>query len=395
MGKEFSEFDRELDRRGTHSVKWDWREKIFGRDDVLPFWVADMDVQVPEEILRPMRERVRHGVMGYTFRPDTYEAAVVQWLSRRHGWETEQEWMRYVPGVMSGIAMAIQAFSEPGDKVVVQPPVYFPFFDVVKANERRLGYNELVRTEEGYTIDFEDLEQQLAEDRTRLFLLCSPHNPVGRVWTQKELERIGHLCSEHDVLIVSDEIHYDIFYGKHEHIPIASLASEFLEQTITLISAGKSFNIQGMGSGTVIIPSDPLREAYDKAMKRNWAFHETVMSVVACEAAYRHGYDWLNELVAYLQHNRNFLMDYVQERLPGISVLEPEGTYLAWLDCRETGMSPKELRQFMIDEARVGLNDGRQFGPGGEGFQRFNFACPRKTLREGLERIERALKERS
>ncbi len=388
------DFDEIISRTGTHSVKWDHRVEHCGRSDVLPMWVADMDFRSPPAVRTALKRAVEHGVFGYTARSERYERAIRGWLFDRHGWGVDPEWILYSPGVMPGVSYAIQAFSEPGDKVIVQSPVYPPFFGVIRENDRRVGENPLVLVDDHYQMDMDDLERQLAEDRTRILLLCSPHNPVGRVWHYKELERVGELCEKHDVLIISDEIHGDIVYPGAEHVPVASLDPDFQEITVTLTGPGKTFNVQGLISAFAVIPNDDLRKAFERVLKRNWVTLENALSIYACEVAYEEGAPWLDELLTYLNGNRAYLLDHIQDHCPGIRAIQPEGTYVAWLDCRELGLDDNELRDFFVDEAGVCPNSGVTFGAPGSGFMRLNFGCPRARLREGLDRISAALQAR-
>ena len=393
MAKAGAGFDERIERSGTDSVKWDGLGRIFGRSDALALWVADMDFQAPDPVLKALRERVDHGVFGYTLRPEDYEEAILRWESERHGWTLDRNALFYVPGVMTGIAKAVQTFSGPGDRVVIQPPVYHPFFDMIRNNGREVGEASLRAGGDGrYEMDFEALERELAQEKSKVFILCSPHNPVGRIWTREELRKVGELCERHDVLILSDEIHQDIEYEGHQHLPIASLDPELQKRCITFSSPAKTFNLQGLISAFAIAPDKELRLKLQKALRADHIVLENALSIVACRAAYEEGAEWLDELLSYLEGNRKELLDFFSQKDLGIRVHPPDGTYLAWLDCRGLGLSDEALHRFMLEEAGVALNAGSAFGREGDGMMRLNFGCPRSLLIEGLRCIEGAVK---
>ena len=378
------DFDRVIDRRPTESIKWHY----YG-DDVLPLWVADMDFLSPEPVIRALRERVEHGVYGYAQEPKELRCVIVDWIARHYGWQVQPDWLVFTPGVIVGFNLACHAVTSPGDGVLIQTPVYPPFFQVPKNAGLGLTQMELSRgPDEYYTVDFDAFESAVA-DRTRVFLLCNPHNPVGRVFRRDELERMAEICLRHSLVICSDEIHCDLLYSGQRHIPVASLAPEIAERTITLIAPSKTFNIAGLGCSVAIMPNHDLRQQY-KAAHAGLVPHVNLMGYLATLAAYRDGQEWLDELLAYLEANRDFLLDYVLTQLPGIRTGKPEGTYLAWLDCREAGIPGKPC-DFFVREAKVALNEGEPFGKGGEGFLRLNFGCPRSTLTEALEKMRSAL----
>lgn len=390
MKKTSSQLRPQVDRKGTDSVKWDGLQEIFGNPDALPFWVADMDFQAPSAVLQALKERVEHGVFGYSLRPDSYDEAILSWMSRRHGLELEKEALLYVPGVMTGIAKAVQAFSEPGDRIVIQPPVYFPFFDLVKNNGRELGEAPLAKGEGRFSIDFDALEEELARSNTRILLFCSPHNPVGRVWTREELQKVAELCERYDVLILSDEIHQDIVYNGHQQIPFLTLDPELQKRCIAFSSPSKTFNLQGLISAFAMIPDKKLRERFHRALKADHIVLENALSIVACGTAYAEGEEWLEELLACLDDNRQRVIDAFGAG-SGIQVFPPEGTYLALLDCKGLGRSDAGLKDLFLNKASVALNAGKGFGRGGEGMMRLNFASPRDMLDEGLDRIKRVV----
>jgi cystathionine beta-lyase len=384
------EFDRLIDRRGTASLKWDFSKRFTGREGLLPLWVADMDFPAPPEVIEALRRRVEHGVFGYTLEPESYFQAAMDWVQRRHGWRLEREWLLPAPGVVPAINMAILAFSEPGDEVVIQPPVYYPFAEGIRRNGRVVAENPLTLQGQRYGMDFAQLAQRIGP-RTRLAILCSPHNPVGRVWNRDELLTLGDVCRRRGVILLSDEIHGDLVLPGFRHLPIASLSAELAEITVSFLSATKSFNLAGLGGSLMVIADPDLRKRFKKTKESLWTGLANAFSVAAFEAAWRHGEPWLERLLAYVQANYEFLVRFLAGRLPAARVMPMEGTYLAWIDCRGLGLSDEQLKERILERAGVWLDDGPMFGTGGQGFQRLNLACPRDTLREALERIAAAL----
>lgn len=386
-------FDQIINRNNTISYKWDQNEKLFGGQDVLPMWVADMDFTAPPEVVEVLKNRAEHGIYGYSFKPDSYYDAMIQWIFRRHRWQVQKDWISSSPGVVTALSILVSTLTEPGDKVLIQSPVYPPFYHVVGRNQRELVVHELKLNEGQYIMDFEVLEKQF-QSGIKMMLLCSPHNPVGRVWTKEELERLGELCVKHQVIVVADEIHADLVYPGHTHYPLATISESLLQQTVTCMAPSKTFNLAGLQSSIVIIPNSTLRGQYnDKLMTLNLE-GENYFAVGAVEAAYRYGEPWLNALIQYLEQNLDLVLDTFRDRIPEIKVIKPEGTYLVWLDCRSLGLNARELAVFMSKEAKVGLNQGTTFGTDGEGFVRMNIACPRSILVEGLNRIEKAVKSK-
>jgi cystathionine beta-lyase len=352
-------------------------------------WVADMDFRSPEPVIEALKERVDHGVFGYPMPPENLAESIVAWLARRHGWEVTPEDLVFIPGVVTGFNLAAHAVTRPGDGVLVQTPTYGPFFGVEKNVDLVQHEMEMTREANGqYSIDMEAFEAALT-GRTRIFMLCNPQNPAGRVFRQDELEAMAEICLRHDIIICSDEIHSDLIYSGNKHIPIASLSPEIAEKTITLIAPSKTFNIAGLKASVAIITDKELRQQFDGARKglTGWV---NLLGMVAMEAAYDRGEAWLDALIPYLEANRDFAYDYVNNELPGINMAKPEGTYLAWLDCREAGIEEK-LDKFFQEQAKVAMNDGAWFGKGGEGFVRLNFGCPRSMLEESLSRMKEAL----
>lgn len=380
-------FDKYIDRKNTNSTKWDYNSFFFGREDVLPMWVADMDFESPPEVREAMLRSVEHGIYGYFQRSDGYYRSIINWLYKRHRWRIDREWIVSTPGVVTALNIAIITYTSPGDKVLIQTPVYPPFYNVVRNNGRQLVTNSLKEEDGRYTMDFDDLETKMRDD-VKMMILCSPHNPVGRVWNREELEKVCNLCYKYGVLLVSDEIHSDIVYDGYEHRPIATICSEMLDNSITCIAPSKTFNIAGLEESTIIIPNENLRRKFQNTIKKIGIGGGNIFGVTALEAAYTYGEQWLDELLAYLQGNLDYLNDSLKRNKSGVKFYMPEGTYLVWLDFRSTGLLGDELSRFIIDEAKLGLNDGRDFGEEGNGFMRMNIACPRAILREGIDRLK-------
>ena len=392
-GGHVHDFDRIIERRGTSSLKWDQLGALFGGEDVLPLFVADMDFEAPPEVVEAIVERAKRGVYGYTIRTEGYYEAVTGWLERRHGWKIEREWLVSSPGVVPALAAAIHAFTEPGDGVILQSPVYYPFYDVIRANGRVIVDNPL-RIEDGvYRMDFELLEEQAKS--AKLMLLCSPHNPGGRVWTADELRRLGDICLRHGVIVVSDEIHHDLVFAPHKHVPFASLGPEYAERSITCIAPSKTFNLAGLQAAAAIVPGAELRRAFLRTARLGLSIHmDSYFGVTGMETSYRYGEPWLEQLLVYLRENRDALVAFFEDRLPELRVMTPEATYLAWVDCRAISDDPAELKKLMYREARVAFSEGSVFGKQGAGWLRINFGCPRAVLLEALERFAAAARRR-
>ncbi|MFA6412194.1 MAG: PatB family C-S lyase [Syntrophales bacterium] len=383
-------FDEIIHREGTHSVKYDLRTKIFGTEDVIPLWVADMDFRTPDFVVEAIRRQAAHELYGYTFVPESFYESLQSWMKRRHGWDVRREWILYCPGVVPSLVVALLSFTAPGEGVLLQPPVYHPFFSVITNNGRMPVENPL-ELHNGRLCMNEDLLAACLDERVRLMFLCSPHNPGGTVWKREELARLGELCLKNKTVIVSDEIHADLVFRGHEHCPTASLAEAMAQNTVTLVSPNKTFNIAGLSASAAIIPNRELFDRFKETLENLHWMIPNIFAVTAFEAAYRGGEEWLEQLLAYLEGNLNQVMDFMAREIPEIEPIRPEGTYLVWLDCRKMGMTPEALKAFMSGRARVGLNEGTMFGSGGEGFQRLNIACPRSVLHEALTRIAGAV----
>jgi cystathionine beta-lyase len=376
-------FDRSVERRGTNSVKWDMRD-----DDVIPMWVADMDFECPHKVRDAIVERARHGIYGYTIESVGLYEAVKDWVSRRHNWAVEQELIVFTPGVMPGIRGLLQVLTRPGDKVILQSPVYPPFFSAIRDSGCHVLNNQLKYEHSRYTMDFADLEEKAKDPKTKAMILCSPHNPVGRVWTRDELAMLGGICLEHGVTVISDEIHSDLIYKDYKHVPLASICDEYKENTVTCISPSKTFNLAGLKTAYMIVPdSDIRRESRGLILPKQ----ATIFGSIAAEVAYTQGDEWLDALLDCLQGNQQFLTGYLKDEIPQIKAVEAEGTYLVWLDCRGLGMDNEGLERFMLDEARLWFNQGYSFGSGGDGFVRMNIGCPRSILEKALVRLHSAI----
>lgn len=397
------DFDTEISRKGTQSTKWEFIQEgetpvywertdaSLGAERVLPMWIADMDFACPQPVVDALVARAQHGIYGYTERTDTYYQSVINWMRRRHGWQIAPEWICTTPGVVPALNMLVRTFVAPGDKVLIQTPVYHPFFKAIQNNAARLLANPLAYENGRYCMDYADLEQKARDPQLRLAILCSPHNPVGRVWTWDELIRFGEICLEHNILIVADEIHADLIYTGYRFTPFASISQEFARRTIVCTAPSKTFNLAGLQTSNIIIPDAELRARFAQTLKSNGLFGIGVFGVVALEAAYNHGEEWLEQVLDYLEGNLCYLEDYVAQHIPQLSVVHPEGTYLVWIDCRRLGLDKRALKRLMLEEARVYLEDGYIFGSEGEGFVRMNIACPRSILVEALERIKNAI----
>ncbi|MCX6572172.1 MAG: PatB family C-S lyase [Candidatus Aminicenantes bacterium] len=386
------DFDKVIDRTGTESLKWVYPRKVLKVEDAIPMWVADMDFEAPPAVVEAIRRRAAHGVYGYPLIPPSFWQAAIGWLKRRHGWDVRKDWMAKSPGIVPALNYAVRAFTKPGDGVIIQTPVYFPFYHAVENNGRRLVRNPLRFDGRRYTMDLGDLERKLDEGG-RMLILCSPHNPVGRVWTREELEGLGRIAIERDLLVVSDEIHHDLVFKGSRHVPFASLSPALAERTVTCIAPSKTFNIPGLSTAAVIASNPKLLEAFKDETERAGFELGQVFGIVGFEAAYSQSDDWLDELLSYLEANVDFLEKFLEERIPGIRLVRPEGTYLALLDCRGLGLAPAALNDFFLKKARVYFSDGAMFGEETAGFVRINFGCPRALLEEALERIELAVKE--
>ena len=382
------DFDRVIDRTGTASVKFDGLKQYFGRTDLIPMWVADMDFRVPDCVISSIRQRADHAIFGYPIITPGFYNSIIHWIQKRHGWEVPAEWIIFTPGVVPALTMSVMVYSEPGDKVLLQSPVYPPFFSSIKDNDRILVNNLLNENSGRYTIDYEDLDARLSEG-VRLMFFCNPHNPVGRVWTREEVSKVVELCHKHNVILISDEIHSDLIFPGHTHIP-AAVAGKDTDNMVICMAPSKTFNLAGMASAFLIIPDQHLRGKIKKLLENLHIHYGTIFGLTALQAAYEGGGKWLNALMDYLLINRDTVIKFFSDKMPEISPVITEGTYLMWLDCRAMDLSDLKLKRFFVEDAGIAMNPGPAFGLGGEGFQRLNIGCPRSTLLDALNKIKTA-----
>jgi cystathionine beta-lyase len=383
-------FDERISRSGTSCVKWDLAETFLGTKDLLPMWVADMDFKTPDFIVEAVKQRTDHEIFGYTVRPESYYSSIIDWIGKKHNWSIEKDWIGFSPGIVPAVNMAVMAYTKPGDKIIIQPPVYFPFFSAVRDNGRQLVYNQLVLNNGRYDMDFDDLVNKI-DSRTRMIIISNPHNPGGSAWTAEELTKLGKICVEKNIVLISDEIHSDLVLPPFKHTIAANLSEEIAKVTVTMMAPSKTFNLAGMATSSVIISDPQLRNTFQVMLDRVHVGMGNLFGMVASEAAYTHGKEWLDELIEYVKGNIDFVEDYVANQLPKVKMIRPEATYLIWLDFQELGLNDEELNTFIQEKAKLGLNDGPRFGPGGEGFQRMNVACPRSMVVEAMERLKRAI----
>ena len=393
MAERNLDFDKLINRKDTRCLKYDFAKLRGMPEDVLPLWVADMDFETSSYVEDALIERAKHGIFGYSEVQTPYFEIVRDWMKRHHNWDVEEKWLIKTPGIVFALAMAVKAYTEPGDSVLIQLPVYYPFSEVIEDNGRKVVSSTLFLGEDNrYHIDFDDFEKKIVEERIKLFFLCNPHNPVGRVWTEEELTSLGDICVKHHVTVVSDEIHNDfIFKGKH--LVFANLKKEYEDISITCTSPSKTFNLASMMISNIFIPNQQLKHKFRKEMDATGISQLSVMGLVACEAAYSQGEEWYQAMLSYVADNIKFTRKFVEDNFQGVRMIEHEGTYLVWLDFRGTGLDADELDKLIIHRAKLWLDSGKIFGECGRGFQRINVACPRSTLKEALERIKRALEE--
>jgi len=383
-------FNQIIDRTQSNTVKYDIREIYFGKKDIIPLWVADMDFATPECIRKAVQTRAEHEIYGYSLKPVTYFHSIQNWLKKQHDWDINIKNIAFSPGVVPGLVLSIMALTNPGDKIIVQTPVYFPFFTSVEGNDRQMIINPLKDTNGYYSMDFDDLKSKI-DQHTKMILLCNPHNPVGRVWRKEELEELVDICELHDILILSDEIHADLVFAPNKHIPLASISEKAARRTITLMAPSKTFNIAGLSSSFVIIENQELLKRYESALDSYHLAHGNLFGNVATEAAYTEGKGWLEELLIYLEENINFTSAFLARHLPQLHFNKPEGTYLLWINFKALGMSDEELKSFLVFKAGLGLNHGTIFGTNGSGFMRMNIACPQQTLKKALLQLKAAI----
>jgi len=380
------DFDRVIDRRNTYSIKYDPASR--GKpDDVLPLWVADMDFAAPPCVIDALTSHATHGIFGYSEPDAAYFSVIRNWFEKRFNWSVEREWLTITPGVVTALYIAVRALTEPSDGIVIQQPVYYPFESSVRQTGRKLLINELVYNDGRYTVNFDDFEDKIKE--AKLFVMCNPHNPASRVWTGDELVRMGEICLRHNVTVIADEIHQDFIFSGHKHLVFAALDPRFADITVTCTAPSKTFNLAGLSHANIFISNETLRGKFKQEYARCGLSQPGVMGLVACKAAYQDGEDWLDQLIVYLSGNMSLIKEFLRTRVPKIKFIEPEGTYLAWLDCSGLGLSARELDTLITEKCKLWLSSGRSFGKGGEGFQRMNAACPRSVLSEALQRLKK------
>ena len=383
-------FDENAIREGTNSIKYDLRREIFGEGNVIPMWVADMDFNTPDFLIKALRERLNHPIYGYSFRPKEYFSSISDWMKTRHDWTVAEEWICFSPGIVPALNFCTLAFTEPGDSIIVQPPVYFPFFSAAEAHDRKLIYNRLKEENGTWVMDYDSLIAEI-DERTKLLILCNPHNPVGRAWRREELLKLADICINRNILILSDEIHCDLVLPGFNHSPVATLSDKIAENTITCIAPSKTFNLAGLSTSSVIISNPSLRKAFNRVAENLHVTNGNIFGTVASISAYSEGHKWLEALLEYIDNNVDFVINYCTKMIPEIIPVQPEATYMIWLDCRKLGLTGKELQEFFIKKAGVGMNEGSTFGPGGEGFMRMNLATSHQTIRKAMEQIEKAV----
>lgn len=385
------DFDKIIDRKQTNCIKHDAVSNFFGAENLLPLWVADMDFETPDFIREAMKERLDHPVYAYTYFSDAFYASFINWMKKRHQFSVEKAWMKVTPGVLTGLSLAIMAFTKPGEKVIIQPPVYQPFFQLVESSDRVLIKNNLIFENGNYKMNFDDLESSIDEE-TKMIIISNPHNPIGRVWTKEELTKLVAICEKHNIIILADEIHSDIIFEPNKYTPIVNISEYAKNNSVTFVAPSKTFNIAGLSTALTIIPNENLHKEFSALASRFHVFGASVFGSVACEAAYTYGEEWLDQLLVYIKANVELVKSYLKENLPSVKVIEPEGTYLLWLDFSALKLDDEKLNRIMIEEAEVALNRGVSFGDNGSNFMRMNIGSPQAVILDGLERIASALK---
>jgi cystathionine beta-lyase len=383
-------FDEPAGREGTDCIKYDRREETFGVKDIIPMWVADMDFNTPDFVVESLQKRLEHHIYGYSFRSSEYFQSMISWIKTRHNWTVEKEWISFSPGIVPALNFCTLAFTQAGDNIIVQPPVYFPFFSAAESHGRNLIYNRLTESEGKWDMDYNSLIAGI-DSKTKMIIISNPHNPVGRVWTPEELNNLADICLKNNILIISDEIHCDLVLPGFTHTPMASLSEKIAENTVTLIAPSKTFNLAGLSTSSVIIKNPVLRKSFNRIVDNLHVGNGNIFGNTASIAAYTKGHKWLDALLDYIDNNIEFVKDYCGKMIPEIIPVQPEATYMIWLDCRRFGMSGKDLQNFFVHKAGVGMNEGSTFGPGGEGFMRMNLGTTHQTVMKAMEQIERAV----
>lgn len=387
------DFSQVIERNNTLSIKYDFAKERKKPSDLLSLWVADMDFPVAQEIKDALIERCNHGIFGYSEVKTPYYEVIAKWYQEKFNWTTKKQWLVKTPGVVAAIANAIRAFTNIGDAVLIQKPVYYPFFLTIEDNQRKVVNNSLVYKNGRYEMDFVDFEEKIISHKVKLFVLCSPHNPVGRVWNKEELVKIGDICLKHKVIVVADEIHADFVYHGHQHQVFANLKTDYQEITVTCTAPSKTFNIAGLQVSNIFIANENLRKKFKQELKKTANADINVMGLIACQAAYSQGEDWLRQVKIYIAENLEYVKNFLRDNLPQVKLVEPEGTYLLWLDFRELNLTEEELEDLIINKAKLWLDGGTMFGTEGVGFQRINIACPQKILIQAFTQLKEALKQ--
>lgn len=386
------DFNQVIDRSHTGALKLEVLQERYGRPDLLPLWVADMDFATPDFVVDAMRQRMEHPIFGYTVEPADYWPSVIDWIRSHHQWEVKREWLSFIPGIVKGIGMVINVFTRPDEKVIIQPPVYHPFRLTPQGNHREVVMNPLIENADGtYSMDFDQLAQ-VADENCRVLILSNPHNPAGMVWDVETLRRLAHFCHEHHIIVISDEIHCDMVLSGHKHHPFASVSEEAAACSITFGAPSKTFNIAGVVSSYSIVPNEELRCSFYEWLAANELNEPTLFAPIATIAAFRQGEEWRKQMLAYVEQNIDFVVDYLEQHIPAIRALRPQASFLVWLDCRALGLGHEALVDLFVNKARLALNDGEMFGPGGQGFMRMNVGTPRSVLKQALDRLAEAIK---
>ena len=386
------DFNQVIDRSHTGALKLEVLEERYGRPDLLPLWVADMDFATPDFVVDAMKQRMEHPIFGYTVEPADYWPSVIDWIRSHHQWEVKREWLSFIPGIVKGIGMVINVFTRPDEKVIIQPPVYHPFRLTPQGNHREVVMNPLIENADGtYSMDFDQLAQ-VADENCRVLILSNPHNPAGMVWDVETLRRLAHFCHEHHIIVISDEIHCDMVLSGHKHHPFASVSEEAAACSITFGAPSKTFNIAGVVSSYSIVPNEELRRPFYEWLAANELNEPTLFAPIATIAAFRQGEEWRKQMLAYVEQNIDFVVDYLEQHIPAIRALRPQASFLVWLDCRALGLDHEALVNLFVNKARLALNDGEMFGPGGQGFMRMNVGTPRSVLKQALDRLAEAIK---
>lgn len=383
-------FDEEVSREGTNCVKYDLRNEIFGSENVIPMWVADMDFKTPDFIISELRKRLEHEILGYSFHPAEFFRSISAWMLKRHNWPIEDEWICFCPGIVPALNLCTLAFTRPGDSIVIQPPVYTPFFSAVESHGRNLILNQLIEVDGKWVMDLDSLTGSITPD-TRMIIISNPHNPVGRSWSGNELAMLAEICLKNNILILSDEIHCDLVLPGFHHTPIAGISDKIADITVTCLAPSKTFNLAGLSTSSVVISNPVLRKYFKSKVQHLHIGNGNIFGTIASIAAYSYGQEWIEDLLDYLNQNADYVIDYCRAHIPEIVPVQPEATYMIWLDCRKFGIPGKELHDFFIHKAKVGMNEGSTFGPGGEGFMRMNLATTHQKVRIAMEQINKAV----